>query len=268
MKTAAGFLLLACAACAQPVRVYSEFQRVDPLGRVVAADRAETPREILSPGLARNAFASFLIAVTPPPGRTYSLFIAQNPVNAVKVSIYRAGFVRSGASSIPDTLGPLTISAEGLVDGRVTPVPGQSTQVFWLDLWVAEDAPVRRTRLEVQLHDGERWTIYPLELRTLELRVPRAAGPLEALAPLDASSAESARAVLCGGGGGGSEGPLTIRQMIRRNARQDAALARTLAKEEVAEGLRPWCHSPAPPALGAEWYLQARGFLYRAAMLH
>lgn len=272
MKAPLRFLLLtivAVCAAAQPIRVYSEFERIDPFGNIVAADRAETPREILSPGLARNAFASFMVAVTPRSGRPSSLFIAQNPPNSVAASLYRAVFVRRGADWIPDGLVPAAISAGGQADEPVEQVPGQTTQVYWMDLWVDGDAPVRRTRFELQLHDGERWTIYPLELRLLAVRAPRTSGPLEALAPLEAPSAESARAPLCGLGSRSIEGPPTIRSMIRRNARQDAAIASTLDKKTVAEGLSAWCRSPAPPrALGAEWYLKARDFLYRAAMLH
>jgi hypothetical protein len=266
VKTPARLLLLlsvaACAA-AQQIRVYSEFERIGPFGNIVAVDRAEAPREILSPGLARNAFASFEVAVTPRPGQRHSLFIAQNPENSVAVSLYRAVFVRHGAEWIPDALEPLGISDGGQVDEPAAQVPGQTTQVYWMDLWVDRGAPVRRTRLELQLHDGDRWIVYPLELRLLAVRAPASSGPLEALAPVEAPSADSARACLCASGGGGTDGPPTIRALIRRNARQDAAIARALDKAN----LPAWCQSPAPPsALGAEWYLKARDILYRAAL--
>src|ERR1039458_368408 len=61
-------LLLTYAAplAAQSLQIYSEFQRIDPYGRIVPVDRSEYPREILSPELARNAPASFHVAGTLP----------------------------------------------------------------------------------------------------------------------------------------------------------------------------------------------------------
>ena len=54
---------------AQSVDINPEFRRVDPFGAVVEADRGLVAREILSPALARNGFASFHIVVSVPPKR-------------------------------------------------------------------------------------------------------------------------------------------------------------------------------------------------------
>ena len=56
----------AAAGTAQTVEIYSEFQRPDPFGGIVEPDRAWKPREILSPAVSRNGFASFHIAVSVP----------------------------------------------------------------------------------------------------------------------------------------------------------------------------------------------------------
>lgn len=271
------------SALGQSVRVYSEFERIDPFGNIVAADRAEAPREILSPALARNAWTSFQVALDVPAGGTPKLYIGQNPENSVKVELYKAVFVKSRESWIPDGLAPVSVAEDGHVSDLAPQVPGQTTLVYWLDLWVDNDAPVRRTRLEVQYNAGDHWTIYPMELRVLMTRVPEPPGRVEPLAPVEAPSSDSARATLgayvCGAGSGGEEGPLTIRRMIRRNARQDIALARSLepglGKAAVvsellnATGARDrgaWCKAPGGPAdLGAEWYLRVRDSLYRTA---
>src|ERR1700686_3004597 len=89
------FALAANLLPAQSIEVYSEFQRVDPFGRIVAADRAETPREILSPAVARNGFASFHVAVSVPPQTNYFLYVVTNPVNACRVALYREHFART-----------------------------------------------------------------------------------------------------------------------------------------------------------------------------
>ncbi len=276
-------LLAAGCAMAQSVRVYSEFERIDPFGSVVAADRAETPREVLSPAVIRNGFASFLVAVEPPPGQPHSLFIGQNPEHSVDVTMYRAVFAKHGNEWIPDGLTPVTLSETGLVEDAEPQVPGQTVFVYWLDLRVDRDAPARRNRLEIQLNWGSKWFIYPMELRVLTARAPRPAGAMERVAPVESPSAESARVVLaeylCGAPAPGEDGPVTVRKLIRRNARQDAALARSLEARvgraaliteltDAAGGQErgAWCKAPAPPReLGAEWYLRVRDYLYRTA---
>ena len=274
------------ALSAQSVRVYSEFERIDPFGNIVPADRAEEPREILSPAVVRNGWTSFQVAVSLPQDRSCKLFLGQNPDNAVRAEMYKAVFVRVGEQWIPDGLEPLSAPENGPVGEAPSQVPGQSTVVYWMDLWADRGAPVRRTRLEVQLNCGDEWTIYPLELRIQAARVPAQAGALEAVGGVAAASSDSARgplrSYLCGGDPGGSDagGPATIRRMIRRNARQDAAIARSLEAGEgrpavvgemlTAVGARDraaWCASPTAAAgeLGAEWYLRVRDALYRSA---
>ena len=81
--------LAATAAWAQSLEIYSEFQRVDPFGNIVPMDRALRPREILSPAVARNAFASFHIVVSVPPKESYFLYVLPNPLNACRVALYR-----------------------------------------------------------------------------------------------------------------------------------------------------------------------------------
>ena len=86
------------------LRVYSEFQRVDPFGEILAIDRSETPREILSPAVARNAFTSFHVAVTTPPKTGYFLALQSYPADTFRWTLYEEKFVASGDSWIPDTL--------------------------------------------------------------------------------------------------------------------------------------------------------------------
>ncbi len=270
---------------AQSVRVYSEFQRVDPFCAVIAADKADRPREVLSPAVPRNAFVTFQAVIAVAEGQQYSLFLGQNPENAVKVSAYRPVWVKRGDAYIPDTLEPLEIRDTGeVVDDPAVRLPGQTCRVIWLDLWVPADAPVRRTRFEVQMNVGSQWFIYPLELRVSPLVVPAQQGAFEPLPPPEAPASEAAarvmRAYICGAPGGGSaeEGPLTVRRLIRRNARQDAALARMLGQNAAKAALATelldsvgaadrakWCESPAGPRpMGAEWYLRIRDFLLRS----
>ncbi len=70
MKWPVLIFLIPSAALAQPLMVYTELARLDASGQVLAP---ETPREILSPALARNDLKSFQIAVTAPNGELWRL---------------------------------------------------------------------------------------------------------------------------------------------------------------------------------------------------
>jgi hypothetical protein len=283
--------LLAVAAVAQPIKVYSEFQRIDPFGNVLAVDRAESPREILSPALARNAWASFFVVLRPPAAAGWYGYIAQNPENAVDVKVYRPIYAKQGETWIPDALEPLALT-EGRLPDMTPQVPGQTVIPLWLELFVAPDAKVRRTRLEVQLNTGNYWVVYPMELRIQSARVPAVTGPLEPVAapglPASVTAEGPLRGYVCGtkpggppAGNGGANPPPTIRAAILRNARQDAALARSLeeliGRETVLADLasktpvgqpEKFCKGFTPPKeRGAEWYQPVRDYLYRTAFV-
>ena len=60
------------SARAQDIRIYSEFERFDPFGNPVAADRDMAPREILSPAMARNGHLSLHVVITGSSGHELS----------------------------------------------------------------------------------------------------------------------------------------------------------------------------------------------------
>ena len=173
MKRVLLLVLFAAGAQAQTVEIYSEFTRIDPYGSVVAPDKGRVPpREILSPPVVRNAFASFHVAVSVPAKESYLLYVVTNPIDACTVYMYKEHFVRTRHGWIPDTLTEL----HRLPDFGVMPDPdenieGQTTRLYLLDLWIPPDSKPGRFRVEVQLKVGD-WTIRPLEVRVLSGRVP------------------------------------------------------------------------------------------------
>jgi hypothetical protein len=222
VKTAV-FLLLVSAACAQPLRVYSEFAKIDATGKVTAP--AE-PREILSPAIVRNGYSSFQVVVDVPQGTPYQLYVAQNPENAVEVTLYRENGDR--------------------LERVEQPVSGNSTQVFWMDLWTARDAPVARIKVEPQLHVNNDWVIYPIEARVVEATVPN-----------NIQQSATMHRLLCGDKGTSSIPGTSLRI---RNEAQDVALAASVPKEELQK-LFGACDAPASP--DPEWYLRIRDYLLR-----
>ncbi len=271
--------LLAKALQAQSVDIYPEFRRIDPFGAVVAADQALAPREVLSPAVARNGFASFHIVVTLPPQETYLLYVAPNPVSACRVALYKEHFVKTSRGWIPDTL----VEVSRLPDFGAMPDPddrieGQNTRVYLLDLWIPPNADVARFRLEVQLKVAD-WIVRPMELRVVPARFPNIpeASAAERAPNLpavelgsDVTALDVVHAYLSHSPLRAEHQPLTVRGIIRRNAIQDMALAASMdpgvagpdALERRVLDLLWNNFRFTPHVFGAEWYLRLRDYLY------
>jgi hypothetical protein len=264
--------------------VYSEFQRIDPFGNVVPVDRARRAgvesREILSPGLARNAHASYHLAVTVPAGTPFTLYVGQNPESFLDVAVYKESYTRRGAQWIPDGLTPVTLPYTSRLPDLSRPILGQTTVMFFLDLHVPANATIRRTKLEPQLYLEDRWITCPMEVRILPAVIPAHETGSVALAaveePSDATARRALRTYLCGSSAADLATRGTIRWFTSRNALEDIALARSLESRPglklLPEILRlagagdpaKWCASPMfPQDLGPEWYLRLRDALYR-----
>lgn len=231
-------MLLSLAAVAvhgQELLVRSEFQRTGPDGRIVAADRSAPSREILSPPVARGGYASFHIVVLAPAGTGYTLYLGQNPDNATRATLYRE-IVEDG---IPDKLERVTEPVRGVIPARANAVS------YWLDLWVDRTAPVRRIKVEPQALFGDRWIVYPMEVRIVSRQydVPKAvAGAL----PPPAERADQAILSAFCAEAGPPDTSLTVRSLIRRNAAQDGGLLAASWK----------CGDPLPQS--REWFYTAR----------
>lgn len=150
MRLVVGLLLFGTLLCAQSVEVFSEFPR-DPEG-------LPPPREIISPAVARNAFATFRVVVTAPASTTYFMFVGANPPGIVRTELFKEEGAYLEEVRIPPGFG-------------VIPA-WQTTREYILDVWVpAEAEPGRRVRIEVQLKTGT-WLIYPMELRVQSAMAP------------------------------------------------------------------------------------------------
>ncbi|MGA2271653.1 MAG: hypothetical protein ABSH44_24585 [Bryobacteraceae bacterium] len=264
--------LAAITLRAQSLEIYSEFQRVDPFGNIVPIDRSEHPREILSPAVARNAFASFHVVVSVPPNTNYFLYVVSNPLDACRVALYKEHFVKTGDVWIPDTLAEVhRLPDFGAMPDPDEDIPGQNTRVYLLDLWIPPEAIPGRFRLEAQLKVGH-WIVRPMEVRVVPARVPdgsagREPGRAVTLPRIeegaDAAAAAALRDYLAGKFSPAPVQTLTVRDIIRRNAIQDMALAGSLDPQRAGpEALgKLWKGRPPRTTLGAEWYLRIRDFV-------
>jgi hypothetical protein len=131
--------LLPLLAAGQSIRVHTEFQRPDPFGNVIKADRAadRRSREVLSPSLGRNTHASFHVIVEPPPGTPYYLYIGLNPEDIIQATLYKEIFELRGGEWVADKLVKVDLPYNGLVPEKG--IPGQTVEVFLLDLFVPKN---------------------------------------------------------------------------------------------------------------------------------
>lgn len=263
MRALPWLMLAAVPVAAQELRLYSEFQRPDPFGAIALPDRGPKPREILSPVLARNAWASFWLACTLPDGaQPATLYIQQNP-EVLEVAIYRASFVKTARGWVPDGLEQVPLPQVFQLPDIANPIPNQTTVVFLLDIRVPAKTPAGRMRLQADFYTGDHWLTYPMELRISDAIVPGAhsgAGPLPSVdARADAPLVGVLRNRFCGAKERGVRVPgLTARRLLRRNAQQDGALPNASADPSAA------AICARTPAGSAEWWLTPRRQIYSA----
>lgn len=266
-------LVCAGSAPAQRVLLVSEFQRVMPSGEVYGPDRVEKPREIISPAMARNAYASFRVVVEASPGATYQIHVGQNPEKSLEVKLYQERYTKIGSDWIPDVLEEVKLPVTAALPD------GQKVQSYWIDFRVPAETPVGRVRAEVQVYVNDIWYIAPMEVRVQRPALPgpiRSAGSLPAAAQRsDAAAMLPLRLYACGGPALAVDaGPLTARQLIRRNAMQDIALARLREEEETKPAVAAmmvqatgysdvatFCAGTGLPPRGAEWWLKVRDYV-------
>ncbi len=225
---------------AQPLMVYSEFATLNAKAQVVFPPN---PREILSPGVVRNGFTSLQVAVDVPADKPWEFDVAQNPEEAVEVTMYRVIGDRLEKVSNPVVI-------------------GKGPAVFWVDMWAKRTAPVERIKVEPQLHVDDDWVIYPMEGRVTETAVPDA--PAGGWPGGSATSIEVLRGFACGSAAPKTEAPkeTTLASLRYRNAQQDVALAeKSGAKAEIEQRLGA-CDGPLPE--NPERYLRVRDFLFGA----
>jgi hypothetical protein len=266
----------ACAARAQEIHIYSEFERFDPFGDPVASDRDPAPREILSPAVPRNGHLSLHVVITGPAGSNYLLYTGTNPPGILRVKLYREYFTPCGNDFCPDWLVEQASPTFGAIpefrhDLARPAMDSQTTRCYLLDIWAPPDTPPRRVRVEALLKTGT-WQVAPLEVRILApILAPVAPDSAHAwaedIAPLDAPSSATARIQLFRYLAGlPAELPpqvLRVRDVIQRNAAEDMLLAKSFAAAPFPDlNLFSWWPF-VYPGPGAEWYLKVRDFLYR-----
>lgn len=263
-------LMRPVAAPAQEVQVFSELRRIGANGEVVEADRGGRVREILSPAIPRNGYATFRLVLKGPPGKPFHMYLGENPEQLLKVALYR----ETAVQGMPDAL-------QKVEESPVSGVMPEGVLTYLVDIWTPATTAVRRIRLEAQLHMEGRWIIYPMELRVHGASIPANPIVTGAVLPVTAAAADTAVSAwdpaLCGQTHRAVDAGLTTRALVRRNASQDIALEKKLeerfGKERVRAGVAKalgrtdiagWCAER--KLEHPEAYLGLRDFLYKLAL--
>jgi hypothetical protein len=274
---AAIFLLLVALAPSfgqtiESVRLYSEMTRIDPFGKPLLVDHPPAaknpPREMLSPAVARNAFFSVQFAVSAPPRTNYFLAVQAYPPNVLRWKVYRERFEQRQGQWIPDALIEEEKPYFEVMPDLEVNIPGQNTQVYLIDVWVSAEIPSSGVRLEM-LAKTDTWRMAPMEVRIYPNEVPAlASAPAresalpDPLQPMDTVAAAILDAFRAGHVPGAEPAPpRTLRDIVRRNAIQDAMLARALGPDASKRCLEM---RPGRTVYGSEWYLRIRDCLVRA----
>lgn len=265
-----GFLsLCGTAARAQEINTYSEFLRFGPLGKIVQPDHEAKPRELLSPAVPRNGHLTVRVVVDAPPPTNFFVYAGSNPVDVLKVKIYRELWTKCGNEDCPDWLVEVPSPTFGALPENSHWQPKQTTRSFIFDIYVPPDTPPRRVRIEALLKTGF-WTVAPLEVRVTDQTVPAMAAALlprewDVADVSEPAWATAYRQYLRWTFGAKPELPpgiLRTRDLIQRNAAEDMLLAEAMKLHTPPMLTMAWTPFAFPQA-GGEWYLRVRDYIYR-----
>lgn len=256
----------------QEILLRSELLRPDPANpaEVWRADRPEDPafrpREILSPGWARNGFATYFLLLHVPANEAFGFYLGENPANTVKSTFYR---LLPDANGVPDLLEPVQLPL------REAGQAADRWVVLVWDIAIPANAPVDRIKLEPQFWLKGIWHTYPMEPRITPLQLPALRPAPKAALPAATQRADATeRAVwveaMCAKPRPGVGRPsLSLRLLQERNARQYAEWFRGLGEAQRNRLLSfpDLCVylEKETPAASPEWPLRLRDILLRRA---
>lgn len=149
--------------------VYPEYQRPDPFGGVLEADRSPAAGQHFA--TARGGYASFhLVAKLTAPG-TYELTV-QSPL---QVDVFREWFhkMARGGKYIPDALVPVTSPYKSAMPDPENRIPGQTAQAFWIDVWVPANTKPGTYPMNATLRAGNETATKAIEVQVTAAEVPK-----------------------------------------------------------------------------------------------
>ncbi len=151
-----------------------EYLRPDPYGGLVAADRQASPGDVVLRGV-RGGWVSFQLLVKLPQPGPYRLDVSlHGAAGKVEAELFREWFHRAArdGSYYPDALIPVAAPIEARLPDPDNKIEGQTAQAYWVDLWIARDAPPGSVAGEALLEWQGRRERLPFELEVLPASAP------------------------------------------------------------------------------------------------
>ncbi len=164
----------------------SEYSRPDPFGNIVEADRGngekrdanEAKLKTIQLRAARNGYVSFHLMVKIPQGGPYSLSVSFQKQSDVQVDLLKTWYHLQQADKkyYPDALIPVTnpyraISQAFWPDAENN-IAGQTSQAFWVDVWVPRGAKPGLDEGEATLQSGSKRFSLKIQLEVLQATIP------------------------------------------------------------------------------------------------
>ncbi len=151
--------------------------RSDPFGQMAPADRTANvqPAARIALSSAREAYVSCRILVSNSQPAAYTLSVS----GPLETSLFREWFHFLPKSKLyyPDALIPATSPYRAQLPDSGNRIPGQTTQSFWLDIWVPASAKPGPYTLTASLDAGGSKSSLSIQVQVLDAVVP-AAGPI------------------------------------------------------------------------------------------
>jgi hypothetical protein len=163
------FLLCMGQCRAVEMRALAEFFRPDPFGGIVESERSSgTWLDAIKVTAARGSYASFHVIAKECKACQLSLRFP------LPVDLYREWFHLNAPDGkyYPDALIPVHCPYRFQIPDADNRIPGQSSQGFWIDLWIPPSAKVQIYAGAVELSNGSERKAIPIELSVLPAVVP------------------------------------------------------------------------------------------------
>jgi hypothetical protein len=217
------------------------------------------------------------------PGQHFYLFVGTYPEGVLPTAVYKEMWGRDGDAWVPERLVQVALPYLSHIPDRYHGLPNQTVEVFLVDVFVPASIAPGRMKLEPQVTSQGNWAVYPMEIRISDVIAPSVApSPARlpsARLPSDAAVLGPLREYLCGVPEKPGEEADGIRRILRRNAREDLAIARRKEAEQGREAVanqlllglgldvKAFCAAgEIESPIGPEWYLRARDFLYKGKL--
>src|SRR5262249_53280498 len=134
----------------------------------------ERPSKTIQLRSARNGYVSFHLIVKSPQGSPYSLAVSFQKQSDVQIDLLKTWYHlgRADKKYIPDALIPVANPYRAAIPDSENNIPGQTSQAFWVDVWVPRETKPGIYGGEATLQSGSNRSALKIELQVLQATIP------------------------------------------------------------------------------------------------